>query len=137
MALIFIGTPDMDPIYFQIDEDAKGGKRYAGYDAFLGIGRNPANRQARKEKRKAFWARFGENINQSGGVEGIGRSIDNLRGLFSKPAEQVEQDYTVVPLDDQAEKKGISTATIIVGSVVLLSLMGLGYIYISRKQRTT
>lgn len=137
MALIFVGSPDIDPIYFQGSKNASWKAPYQDFDTFLGFNRKTeAEKQERKEKRKAFWSKLSGNVKQSGGAEGIGRTIDNLAGLFSKPAEQPEQDYTITPIDEEKEKnETLSTPTIIVGSVVILAVVGLGFMYVSKSKK--
>ncbi|MEL7425993.1 MAG: hypothetical protein AAFN81_23575 [Bacteroidota bacterium] len=138
MALIFIGSPDVDPRFFEQTTTAEKTCDYESYDAFLGLGRkSEAEKQARRDKRRAFWSRVGNNVTQSGGAEGIGRTIDNLAGLFSKKQETTE-DYSIEVTGDAppADEK-TSTQTWIVGGLILAGVLGLGYLYVKNKNKAT
>ena len=42
---------------------------------------SPEQRQ-RREKRQEFWQKVGQQYNNAGGAQGIGRTVDNVMGMF-------------------------------------------------------
>ena len=136
MALIFIGSPDVDPRFFKQTTASHQTGDYESYDAFLGLGRkSEAEKQARRDKRRAFWSRVGNNVTQSGGAEGIGRTIDNLAGLFSKRQETAEDYSLEVNGDTPPADDNTSTQTWIVGGLILAGVLGLGYLYVKKQNQ--
>lgn len=145
MALLFVDQSDFDPTYFQAenhrhplstDETAS----YTLYDSFRFSKKKKRKltkeeKEARKQKRKAFWANLGKNIKQGGGAEGLGGTVDNIINLFSKNKE-IPEDYSFELANSQQEqeKPGIPTSVFVIGGVVLLGMAGLGYMMYKNKK---
>lgn len=145
MALIFVGKPDIDPDFF-LEENrhnptaGDSTTSYDLYDSFL-FGKKkkrrltPEEKAIRKQKRKAFWSNLGKNVQQSGGAEGLGKTVDNIVNLFSKNKE-VPEDYSFELANVQAEpeKQRVPTSVFVIGGAVLLGIAGLGYMMYQNKK---
>ncbi|PHN01124.1 hypothetical protein [Flavilitoribacter nigricans] len=146
MALIFVGTPDLDPDAFlekyqsvSVLEEGEVAA-YDGYDQFLFFKKkkplSAEEKAAKRQKRKDFWANLGKNVKEGGGAEGLGRTIDNITRLFGK-GEEVPEDYTISLASTEAEyrQQGIPTSVFIIGGALLLGMAGLGYVMYVNKQK--
>lgn len=97
---------------------------YREYDHFLGIKKKDSN-----EPKKTLGERLqniGQKIDSAGGVEGIGRTIDNVRSFFKKPdpVQTPPSDYeigigqnTKPNVQAEADKKKESNLILIVALV--------------------
>jgi len=130
MALIF-GTEasDFNTRYFDQEQP---------YDAFWNKNRKPKPTKAqRQEKRKDFWNRVGKNVNESGGAEGIGKTVDNILNLFranNNPQPNI-YDYEVglANTDTSQTQSSIPQSVYVVGGIVLLGVGVLGYMAYKNK----
>lgn len=96
---------------------------FGAEDHFLG--RNPE----RKEKRKAFFQKVGDKIKESGGLAGIGQTVNNIGGLFGQNRGATESAPEWIPPENPPQRprrKKVPTAVWIIGGVVLLG--GLAFV---------
>ncbi|MEM9884331.1 MAG: hypothetical protein AAF849_00445 [Bacteroidota bacterium] len=130
MALIF-GTEasDFNTRYF--DQEPS-------YDAFWNKNRKPKSTKAqRQEKRKVFWNRVGKNVNESGGAEGIGKTVDNILNLFraneTPTPNQYDYEVGLVDTNTTEAKKDVPQSVYVVGGIILLGMSVLGYMVYKNK----
>lgn len=110
---------------------------YDDYDHFLFFGKknkksnSPQDKAKRRARRKQFWAKLGQKVQEGGGAEGIGKTVDNVFGLFGKkkPAEGANYEIGVVTTSEKEEKesKAIPTAVWIVGGIMLTGILAWSY----------
>jgi len=94
----------------------------------------PKDKEAAKTKRKEFWNKAGEKLQDAGGAEGIGSTIGNVINFF-KPGEEPE-DYEINVGGDpnNQPQKGIPTEIMIIGGVVLAGALVWGYSVYKKNQ---
>lgn len=100
------------------------------YDNFLFFGKKKDKGKGpddaeKKAKRKAFMQKVGQTFNQMGGAQGIGQTIDSVRGLFGKPKTDDESpsDYEIKvgdkPKPDPSPEKKVPVAVWIVAALAV------------------
>jgi len=93
-----------------------------------------AEKEARKKKRRAFWASIGQGYQDIGGAAGIVGTVGTVKD-FIKPSDE-PSDFEVgmghSKEEEEAKKaakedKGIPTEVIIIGGIAVLAIGAWGY----------
>lgn len=116
------------------------------YDEFLGIGKKQKAARtlnevlARKQKRKKFWTGVEDRIKDSGGLEGLTRSLGNAYANLKSPGAAINNS----PIDFQAgfpgayptRPKSDHTLTfVLIGTGLLVTGLAL-YGYLASEKKT-
>lgn len=112
------------------------------YDNFLGFGKKAkARRQVKRAERKASGqkTKVGQGIASLLGSGNLGSTIDNITGLFKKK-EEAPSDYEVsmgqgVHNADPDEPKKKDNTMLIVGGVIVVGIVALGYTQFRKSQQ--
>lgn len=112
-----------------------------GYDNFLFFGKKAkARRQEKRAQRQAEGRKPGQGLMDFLGSPGLGNTINNVAGLFSKKGNEAPSDYQVsvggAGYDDSNDEEPPKDNTmLIVGGVIVAGILVLGYTQI-RKNKT-
>ncbi len=110
---------------------------YERYDSFFKK-KTDKEKQASKEKRKAWFSNQKKNFNESGGLNGIMGTIGNI-GNWWKDDTPADYDIDVggdqgKAEEDDTAKKGISTEVWVIGGITVLALAIGVYAYSNRNK---
>lgn len=95
---------------------------------------------ASKEKRKAFWGKVGQGVQDAGGAEGILGTVTNVFSFLKGGGQDTEQyDYEMnmghsQDGQNQQQSKGVPMAVWIVGGIAVLAVGGYLYTQNQKKQ---
>ena len=95
---------------------------------------------ASKEKRKQFWGKVGQGVQDAGGAEGILGTVTNVFSFLkggSADTGQYDYEMNMGHSEDgqqNQQKKGVPTAVWIVGGIAVLAIGGYLYTQNQKKQ---